>query len=146
MTETEPARLYGYGRLAWTEARDLLDGCRCTWTDLDGIHVADAPPDALPVGATHLWGWAADRCVRVRFDGDAAYAALLRTGQGEDDGGPETLVAEVVTPVVRRPVVWSPDDRQAGPLPETVLGRTWELLEVPGASPVTFVRGWSGKR
>ncbi|MER5182586.1 hypothetical protein ABT009_30255 [Streptomyces sp. NPDC002896] len=152
MSETEAARLYGHGRLVWTQASALLEGCQCTWTDLDGIHVADAPPDVLPVGATHLWGWAVDRCVRVRFDGEAAYVAVLRTSEADGgargdseqearpDGSSGPGIAEVVMPVVRRPVTWSPDYRQAGPLPEAVLRRRWELLEVPGAAPVTFVR------
>lgn len=129
--------LHGYARLPWEKARALLDGCACTWTDLDRIHLTDAPPDRLPVGATHLWGWSATRYVRLRFDIGSAYVAVLTT---EPPTAKPDLTDSVPPPQWRRAIIWAEDDLQAGPLPDTVLGRTWELGEIPGEAPITFVR------
>jgi hypothetical protein len=133
------AHLTAHGRLTWTQALSLLAGCTCTWSDLDGIHLTPAPPAALPAGATHLWGWAADgRCIRLRLDHQAAYTAVLHTRPGTC---PDTPDAETVTVTVRPAITWDPDThRQAGPLPATIQAHSWELLEIPGPAPVTFVR------
>jgi hypothetical protein len=132
MTDTT---LHGYGRLDWAAARALLDGCACTWTDFDGIHLANTPPERLPVAATHLWGWSADRLVRLRFDTGAVYTAVLG-----GTPGPGAVVTEHVTPVVR-PVAPRPAaDTRSGALLPAAQGRKWQLTEIPGESPVTFVR------
>ncbi|MQS09973.1 hypothetical protein [Streptomyces alkaliphilus] len=129
-------RIHGYARLPWDEARALLDGCECTWADLDGIHLTDAPPERLPVGATHLWGWSAARYVRVRFDLDTVHLAVLTT---ESPTGEPPLNELTPAPRWREAIIWGDGDHQVGPLPDAVR-RTWELGEIPGEAPITFVR------
>lgn len=145
MTDT---RLHGYGRLPWDAARMLLDGCACTWTDLDGVQLTAVPPQEFPTGATHLWAWSDRWHVRLRFDTDAVYAAALSEAAqssseegGEAERRPAAVFSEPVTPILRQAVLWQHEDAlRAGPLPEAVHDQTWDLIEVPGAHPITFVR------
>jgi hypothetical protein len=122
--------LSAHGRIGWAQAASLLTETECAWTDMTGAHCG-APPTALPVGASHLWAWNSTRCVRLRFDDDAVYAGeLTETGEGEP-----------VTVTLRTGIqLWKPGDMQAGPLPESARSGTWDLLEVTGARPVTFIR------
>ncbi|MFF6815165.1 hypothetical protein ACFZAG_35565 [Streptomyces sp. NPDC012403] len=144
--------LRGYGRLTWQQARALLDGCACTWTDFDGLHLQDTPPTGLPVAASHLWAWtpAGDRLVRLRFDGlEAVYAAVL-TRADTDDGhhAPEVAAASVPVPVLveeaavreRGTVLRDPRERSAAALPAEFGEKVWHLVEIPGECPLTFVR------
>ncbi|MCX4429656.1 hypothetical protein [Streptomyces mirabilis] len=127
-----PARLERIGRLGWVEARALLTGTTCAWADLDGFHVAaaDRVPEH-PLHATHLWAWDLRRCLRMRIDGPHALTALLMPGQ---DGGEQVLVhARPGTP-------WAKGDQQAGPLPAEAHALSFELIELPGPAPATFVR------
>ncbi|MCX5054663.1 MULTISPECIES: hypothetical protein [unclassified Streptomyces] len=127
-----PARLERAGRLAWAEARTLLTGTTCAWADLDGFHIA--PADRLPeqpLHATHLWAWDARRCLRLRIDGPHALTALLTPGQ---DGGEQVRIH------IRPGTPWAKDDQQAGPLPAEAHALNFELLELPGPTPATFVR------
>lgn len=127
-----PARLERLGRLDWPEARALLAGTTCAWVDLDGFHLA--PAAALPQDAphaTHLWAWDTTYCLRLRIDGSRALAAALRPGQ---DGG------EQVHAHIRPGTPWAKHDKQAGPLPAEAHALTFELLELPGPTPATFVR------
>ncbi|MDN5383362.1 hypothetical protein QEP66_14915 [Streptomyces sp. LB8] len=140
--------LHGYGRLTWPQARALLSGCACTWTDFDGIHLQDTPPDELPVAATHLWAWnrTGDRLVRLRFDTPGIlYAAVLTPADADavpDTAGvpPARGFPEEVTVTERRTVLRDPQERSAAALPPEFTERTWHLVEVPGESPLTFVR------
>ncbi|SFC97307.1 hypothetical protein [Streptomyces aidingensis] len=146
-----PLPLYGYGRIPWDTARPLLDGCACTWTDFDGLHLTDTPPPDLPRAATHLWGWTADgsRLVRLRFDTPPyVYAAVLGATLPPAPE-PMDLVIPIRRPVVLRPgrqqstrsgTSDAPADLQAAPLPDAFTALRWELAEVPGTAPVTFVR------
>ncbi|KUJ38381.1 hypothetical protein ADL25_24480 [Streptomyces sp. NRRL F-5122] len=130
---TAPARLHRHGRMPWPEARALLAGTLCAWSDLDGFFVA--PADELPQDvpqATHLWAWDMQRCVRVRVDGREAMVAALHPGESSD--------GELVTAHIRHGTPWGPDDKQAGPLPEAAHALSFELLELPGPTPATFVR------
>ncbi|GAA0543957.1 hypothetical protein [Actinomadura livida] len=122
--------LHAHGRVSWERARDLLSGTECAWTDLDGAHIA-APPADIPLGAGHLWAWDPDRCLRLRFDDDAVYVGELT----------ETGAGETVTVTVRTGIrLWGPGDLQAGPLPDEARVGHWDLLEVTGSRPATFVR------
>lgn len=144
MTDT---LLHGYGRIDWATARTLLDGCSCTWTDFDGIHLTNTPPEHAPVAATHLWGWSAERLVRLRFDSGAdpanatspataaVYAAVL-----DNRPDPAAVLTETVNTTVHPVVLRPAADHRSGALPTAVQGRTWQLTEVPGESPVTFLR------
>ncbi|GAA3916514.1 hypothetical protein GCM10023084_79620 [Streptomyces lacrimifluminis] len=126
------ARLERIGRLEWPQARSVLAGTTCAWADLDGFHVAAAEqlPQHTPL-STHLWAWDQGRCLRLRIDGAHALVAALRPGQ--DDG-------EQVRVHIRPGTPWAPDDQQAGPLPTEAHALTFELLELPGPTPATFVR------
>lgn len=147
-TRTTTRLLHGYGRLTWSQARTLLSGCACTWTDFDGIHLRDTPPDELPVAATHLWAWnrTGDRLVRLRFDAPGTlYAAVLTRASTDDvlDAAKVPLAPgfpEEVTVTERRTVLRDPQERSAAALPPRFTERTWHLVEVPGESPLTFVR------
>ncbi|WP_033326351.1 hypothetical protein [Streptomyces yerevanensis] len=126
------ARLARHGRLDWTEARSLLAGTTCAWADLDGFHVtgADRLP-AHPPPSTHLWAWGQNRCLRLRIDGPYALTAALHPGQ---DGGEQVRVH------IRPGTPWAADDKQVGPLPPEAHALAFELLELPGPAPATFVR------
>ncbi|MEV3952787.1 hypothetical protein [Streptomyces albogriseolus] len=126
------ARLERLGRLDWSEARTRLAGTTCAWADLDGFHVAPATalPEAAP-HATHLWAWDASRSLRLRIDGSQALVAALQLGQ---DGGEQVRVqARPGTP-------WAEDDQQVGPLAPEAHALAFELLELSGPAPATFVR------
>lgn len=127
-----PARLDRVGRLAWADARPLLAGTTCAWADLDGFHVTGAErlPDEPPY-ATHLWAWDDTHCLRLRLDGGRALTAALHPGQ---DGG------EQVNAHVRPGTPWDAADKQVGPLRPEVHALAFELLELTGPSPATFVR------
>ncbi len=128
----QPARLDRIGRLSWPQARSLLAGTTCAWADLDGFHVADAgrlPAD--PPHSTHLWAWDQARCLRLRIDGPQALTAVLRPSQ---DSGEQVHVH------VRPGTPWAAGDQQAGPLPPEAHALDFELLELPGPTPATFVR------
>lgn len=141
-TDSPPHRLHGFGRLSWADARPLLAGCGCTWSDLDGIHVTDEPPTGLPVGATHLWGWSrdrqAERWIRLRLDTTAVYAAVL--GRDGEPSPPRVLLSEPVTVDWRPTPLWDAGDQQVGQLPPRTRGRAWRLAEITGEHPITFVR------
>jgi hypothetical protein len=125
--------LAGHGRIRWDRARTLLAGATCAWADLDGSHLGPAPEDA-PVGASHLWAWTDEWCARLRFDDDAVYAGFLHFT--DDAAAGETV--EVTARTGMR--LWAPGDLQAGPIPPDADTWDWELLEVTGAQPITFVR------
>ncbi|MGW2320090.1 hypothetical protein [Streptomyces sp. NPDC001680] len=134
--------LHGYGRLPWHAARRLLHGCACTWTDFDGVQLTNTPPEQRPLAATHLWGWTTDRpgrLVRLRFDTDAVYAAVLGTAPAD----PQPILTEQVTATERPAELRPANDQRAGALPPAVQDQQWELTEIPGEHPVTFVRGLS---
>lgn len=127
-----PARLDRVGRLDWTAARALLAGTTCAWADLDGFHLApahDLPTD--PPHATHLWAWDTGRCLRLRIDGPHALTAVLHPHR---EGGEQVRVH------LRPGTPWAADDKQVGPRPPEAHTLTFELLELPGPTPATFVR------
>ncbi|MCP2170352.1 hypothetical protein [Goodfellowiella coeruleoviolacea] len=117
-------KLDALGRRPWAAVRQELAGCTCVWLDLDGLNLGEAPVEA-PI-ATHLWGWADGRYVRVRLDDDHAYVGVLREPAAPEPPG------EDVTVLVRSAVMrGSEHDEQHLKV---------ELLEIPGSAPVTFVR------
>lgn len=141
--ETLALTLHGYGRLTWTEALLFLSAHHCTWTDLDGIHIAEQAPTHIPVGATHLWAWQdTTHAARLRFDTDHVYLATLRQTPPLTDHTPQLTEAET-TVTVRTGTLWSTTDRQAGPLPQAAYAWTWHLLEATGPHPATFVTATS---
>ncbi|MDT9692644.1 hypothetical protein Q5762_30805 [Streptomyces sp. P9(2023)] len=137
--ETLTLTLHGYGRLTWAEALPFLQAHYCTWTDLDGIHIAQPAPPQPPVGATHLWAWQdTTHAARLRFDTDHVYLATLRTTPPPTDRTPQ-LTETNTTITVRTGTLWNPTDRQAGPLPKAAHEWTWHLLEAAGPHPLAFV-------
>ncbi|WP_416976976.1 hypothetical protein [Streptomyces sp. T028] len=142
-----PALLHRIGRLDWTQARSLLTATpntTCAWADLDGFHIADA--DHLPADpphATHLWAWNEDRCLRLRIDGSHALTAALQPlhpGHHHDSADSAGGQGELVHVRLRPGTPWAAHDQQAGPLPAEAHTLTFELLELPGPTPATFVR------
>lgn len=144
-TPTAPeARLYGYGRLEWDQVCALLDDAICAWADLDGLHLDPAPAAAPPT--SHLWAWWPDgNCARLRIDGTQAYTAVLRfTDSQPRTTHPRPVADEPVSPLLRADApLWGTADPQAGPLPAELRDHTWDLLEITGPRPVTFVRASS---
>lgn len=129
------AWLTGHGRVPWDEARLLIDGSMCAWAGLDGWQVATAPQQA-PI-ATHLWAWSDGRWARLRLDrGDAVVAVL---SAAEPAAGSGSGVTEEVEVRVVEAVPWSPTDGRLPKASRSVVGDPVTLLEVIGASPVTFV-------
>lgn len=127
-----PMTLERVGRLDWPAFRALAAGMRCAWADLDGFHVRPAQdlPQLLPV-ATHLWAWDGHRSVRARIDQGQLRVAVLHT---------QARARESVD-VSRRPgLAWGAEDRQVGPLGQDAQALDFELLEISGGAPVTFVR------
>lgn len=141
-TEARPeARLYGYGRLDWDQARAVLDGATCIWADLGGLHLAPAPDAAPPT--SHLWAWwPGGDCARLRIDETQAYTAVLRAaGTPPLAAHPRPVADEPVSPLLRAGApLWGTADPQAGPVPAALREHTWDLLEIPGPRPITFVR------
>lgn len=137
----QPALLHGYGPLPWDAAAELLTGAQCAWADLAGLHLAPAPAQA-PL-ATHLWAWWPDgRCARLRLDEHHHYTAVLHPhGQPTAEPAIAPLATENVQVLLRHDApLWGEHDTQAGPLPLQLREHTWDLLEIPGPAPVTFIR------
>jgi hypothetical protein len=137
------AELTGYGWQAWPAARQLVGSAECCWSDLDGWHVAPLPDD--PPLATHVWGWDRDVLWRLRVDGDRAVVAALRpvqavAGQPVD----EPAISERVRVRSTRSRGWPAADQQVRARGSQPSGLEWELAEVTGPRPVTFVRGGLG--
>ncbi len=107
-----------------------LAGATCLWQDLDGLHVAVAPPTRPHTSI--LWGWTDDGALlRARLDGDTTYLARWT--------GP----ADAVT------LPWQPTDLRVaayrGPgATDGGLGSAYvELVVHPdgsGTGPISFVR------
>jgi hypothetical protein len=71
--------LHGSGprtRADWADLVASLPKVTAVWADLDGMHRAPLP-EAMPVGATHLWFWDHGRHGRVRIDGELWIAGIL---------------------------------------------------------------------
>lgn len=117
------AELISHGTMTWAQARNVLDGADCTWTDLDGMHFAPAP-GTIPV-TTHLWAWRADRCFRARVDEYDIYLAELRL----TDDGPVR--------VYRREALLRPETRAAAP--HLANRESIDVLELPGQHPIMFL-------
>lgn len=136
-----PAVLHGYGPLTWPQATALLDGAQCVWTDLAGLHLEPAPSDA-PL-ATHLWAWWPDgHCARIRLDHQRHYTAILHPHDttAAEPASPPTVTEDVRAILRHDAPLWGDHDTQAGPLPPQLRNYAWDLLEIPGPTPVTFIR------
>ncbi|MFC8797291.1 hypothetical protein ACFT2C_06135 [Promicromonospora sp. NPDC057138] len=127
---TTTGYLVRHGRMPWAQARTLFDDTVGTWADLDGLHAAEPPPDDAPL-TTHLWAWADDICWRLRFDGNETLVAALHL---------DAIDGDIVPVRVRDGFPWGRNDAQAGSLSDAAYALKFELLEVTGAAPVTFVR------
>lgn len=80
----EQMSLYGSGprtRADWADLVTSLPQATAVWADLDGMHRAPLP-EAMPVGATHLWFWDPGRHGRVRIDGELWIAGILASPEG----------------------------------------------------------------
>ncbi|MFC4628000.1 hypothetical protein ACFO6V_07140 [Promicromonospora alba] len=146
MTTTTTAALVRHGRHDWHHVRHLLAGADCLWADLDGLHLTTGRdlPSATPV-ATHLWGWQQDESFRIRFDRANALVASLRTGPTTggapyDGTAVDDLPTTLVTVRISDGLPWTEDRHEVGKLPQAVYNARFELLEIAGAAPVTFVR------
>jgi hypothetical protein len=116
-----------HGRRPWTQVRALLNGCTCTWADLDGFH-AEGPPASAPV-ATHLWAWATGRLLRVRIDGNDAITAELNLN---DPGH-----SEPVTVTEREASGWPSGEGRVSAAPQW-RDRTIHIYQVTGIMPLEF--------
>ncbi len=132
---TLPVTLQRLGELGWSALRELLlaDAATCAWSDYSGFQLAPALalPDGIPP-TTHLWAWGERYVVRARLDVDRALVAALAEAGGE---------GEQVQVAVRRGHPWSDADVQIGRADAPLPSAPFELLELTGASPATFVRG-----
>lgn len=75
----EQMSLHGSGprpREEWADLVASLPHATAAWADLEGMHCAPLP-DAMPVGATHLWFWDTGCYGRVRIDGECWIAGVL---------------------------------------------------------------------
>lgn len=141
--------MQGFGLLDWVDAASLVEGHTCAWADIDGFQVGPAPAEAP--AATHLWGWLGWHCcVRMRFDGPCAYVARLQpegascSADAADTSPGKLPVRKSVAVVVTvRPSVplWQSQNEQVDPSTVGVEAFSYDLLEVTGAQPATFVRG-----
>ena len=120
--------------MKWAELTSgSLVGCTCLWQDQDGLHVAQAPEQ--PPLTSILWGWADDRLVRVRLDGDTVYAATV------DKGAQGMRRLASVTP-------WTPSDKRVQAVRPANLwegiGDAFIQVLVDGikvdVGPITFLR------
>lgn len=126
MPDASEARWNGTDWMPWSQARPALRDWTCTWVDLAGVHVGEAP-EAPPVGCTHLWAWdAAGRMSRARFDGDRAVLSFL----AEDGDG-------VLVPVSRG---WATSWDAAHVNVGALAGRTWEVVDVLDEHTTSFLR------
>ncbi|GAB3275247.1 hypothetical protein GCM10027589_00230 [Actinocorallia lasiicapitis] len=119
------ATLIGHGRKSWPEARELLDGHRCAWADLDGFTVGAAPED--PPLATVLWAWNDTSLLRLRIDGPEAVIGQL------------DLTGDEVDVTVRTSRTWPAGEGRVS------VADQWRdlpvvLYEVAGLMPLTFAR------
>ena len=114
------------GRMPWTQARQVLASYTCAWLDLDGMNIG-TPPVEPPI-TTCLWGWSDGSYIRVRFDDDTAYVGTLRPGDPNE--GTDLPVRVTIRATTTR---LGTADPELDP-------RRFELLEIPGTAPVTFVR------
>lgn len=124
-------RLIPLGRLSWTQVLAHARGLTCAWADLGGFQVG--PPPQAPPPYSHLWGWCADRCLRVRIDGQMAIAAVL-TSMGTE--GREVPVSDNPLKAPRREGY----DMPAGTRPWWESGG-YRTLTVMEPVPLTFVQG-----
>jgi hypothetical protein len=122
------------GQMTWAAAlAGPLAGATCLWQDLDGLHV-EPPPSEAPATSI-LWGWRDDALVRIRLDGDAAFAAVVPAALGG-------------VPAVRWDLRPDGDGRVAGARGPAVgsgaINGAFEQVIVAGAGdatgPITFVR------
>lgn len=119
------------GRKTWEAALSgLLDGATCLWQDLDGLHVEPPPATAPPTSVLWAWRGVCD-LVRIRLDGQAVFAAMLRSDDATRVHG------------------WSPEDGRVKSYrgPDAAgggLGTGYEQVVVDGldadVGPVTFIR------
>jgi hypothetical protein len=134
------AELAGYGWQTWPAVRQLVGSVECCWADLDGWHVEPLPDDPPP--ATHMWGWDRDVLWRLRIDGDTAVVAALHPVQtsGPQPAG-EPAISERVAVRRTRSHGWPAADQQVRARGSQPSSLEWELAEVTGPWPITFVRG-----
>ncbi|MGH3902438.1 MAG: hypothetical protein ACRDTA_30120 [Pseudonocardiaceae bacterium] len=110
----EQMTLQGSGPRTHHEWRGLvasLPGATAVWADLEGMHCAPLP-DAMPIGATHLWFWDTGRYGRVRIDGELWIGGVL-TEPGRSAPVHCDVVREDAVVVDRvRLTAWAPDDQR----------------------------------
>lgn len=142
------------GKMTWHEAvSGPLNGATCLWQDLDGLHVEPAPAEPPP--ASLLWAWRRrDHLVRLRLDGDTAYAAVhqpaAEPSAAETAAGTAAPGSSRGEPAQARPTLaWAASDlRVAGRRGPSAghggPGAAYEQIVVDGitddAGPITFVR------
>lgn len=126
--------LIGHGLLPWCEVSRLAEPCRAAWADYDGFHVGDLPPICPPY--SHIWAWS-DQCwLRIRPDGDGgAIVGELRLVDSDDDlAGGEPVDVHVLPGLL-----WNPADQRVTPRGDDLTGAELHLIEVPGATAVSFL-------
>lgn len=130
--EKHDRSLIGHGRMSWSAARELLGAARCTWMDLDGLHVGPAP-EAVPV-STHLWAWCEHAHYRVRIDGQEVVVAELVARDREDRRG-----GERVDVVSYEPRIWPEGEGRLSAETRRVLPESAVVHEVRDLVPIQFL-------
>lgn len=127
-----PMYLKGYGRLSWSDARELTDGLKCAWADYQGFHVDQLCPHEAPP-YSHLWAWSEDfsRLVRVRIDEDEGIVGILSTAYA-DGATPVDVVQSTGIP-------WGHDGQLGQRLPQHIAEGIFHLFEPLVPLPATFV-------
>ena len=125
--------------VAWESWDDLIEaatGLTWHWTDLSGARLQPGLPERPPA-ATHLWGWAPGRFVRLRLDTQRVHGAELHATDSvprSDDHQVRVRKADSRT--------WAEHEARVG-LREIdgakLRGRTIRLLEVWEPTRLTFL-------
>jgi hypothetical protein len=121
--------LTALGYRPWPEVFDQLAGLTCAWADYTGFHSGQNPAALVQAPPySHVWGWSADRLVRVRVDvedgADVGVVAVLTRDSGYGGGRAEPV--QVV-------------ERVAAPFKDSFPPA--RLVQVIGPSPLVFVAG-----
>jgi hypothetical protein len=111
---------------------------QCYWSDLDGLHIDNAPT-SCPV-ATHLWGYdGAKNWVRIRIEDDCFVAVHLTERTGDDLSDSSNPTQQVVNFVRQSHKAWSASEKQVGQANLNGVPDMVEVVEVVGRLPLTFV-------
>jgi hypothetical protein len=131
------ALLVGYGALPWTTLSAGLAGIPAAWADYGGFHLAAAPDEPPPY--THLWAWTPDWLLRARIDGATAITGALLLTPGSSPLGRAPVDTWPVTYQRLTSRTWTRADSRVSALPDAIADQPFDLYQIPGERPVTFI-------